>query len=112
MERVAGSGGGGCLQLLDLELAHLQHGGHDPGGFRAILAGEELPEDVGDDLSREAELVGQPDALAGPAAPGRELLPVGVNLLLRLAVDDERERRTLSPWKRCPSSWNSTTMRP
>src|SRR5450432_1422721 len=85
------SSGGGGLELLDVELAHLQHGGHDPRDLRLVLARVELGEHVWDDLPREAELVGEPAALAGRAAARRELLPIAVDLLLRLAFDDERE---------------------
>src|SRR6266571_4678719 len=51
------------LERLDVELDHLQHGGHHPLRPLGVLVPQHLGEDVGDDLPGEPELVGDPAAL-------------------------------------------------
>ena len=64
------------FELVDLDLPHLQHRGHDPLGLLLVRIGEQLDEHLRDDLPRHAELVLQPAARAlfptlGERAPER-----------------------------------------
>jgi hypothetical protein len=75
----------------DVDLAHLHHRvprALDPLG---VGVGEELVHARRDDLPGDAEAVLQPAARAFLAAVG-ELLPVVVDLVLVLAVDQEGDR--------------------
>src|SRR5262249_15370610 len=83
---------GGSLQGCNVELVHLQHGIHDSLCFLNILVLQKLAQNRGYDLPRHPELVFEPAALVFLPARG-ELLPQLVDLLLRLAVYEERDRR-------------------
>src|SRR5438876_1565899 len=73
----------------DVELLHLEHRLH--GGFRVAGLGvaQHLAEHLRNDLPRNAESVLQPAAGSFLAAAFRELGPVPIDLLLRLAGDHE-----------------------
>src|SRR3954468_22126952 len=78
------------LQGADVELRHAHQGGQD--ALRPAGVGQELRQDGGDDLPRQAEAVLEPAALLGRGvAAGPELLPVAVDLVLRGARDLERD---------------------
>src|SRR2546425_874229 len=81
----------GPLQLLDLDLLHLEHGLHDPLGLRAIRIIQHFAENGGVHLPRQAEFVLEPAAGSFFSA-GREFLPVVIDFALGLAVDGERDR--------------------
>src|SRR5437763_6409165 len=81
----------GALQLCDVELLHLHHRFADALGFRAVRVLKQLAEHGRDDLPRHAVFVLQPSALHLLSAGGK-LLPQLVDLLLGLAIDDERYR--------------------
>src|SRR6185436_12053339 len=86
------------LELRDIELRHLKHRVHDPPCFGWILVAQKLAEDTRHDLPRHSELVRQPAAPTLLAAGG-QLLPVAVDLLLSLTVDQQREAlRELERW--------------
>src|ERR1700722_17292457 len=76
------SGLGRGVEGGDVELGHLHHGLHGPG---VLEQGGELG---GYDLPGEAEPVLEPAALA-LAAAGGGFGPVGIDLLLGVAADDE-----------------------
>src|SRR4029079_17019736 len=76
-----------ALQRSDVELLHLQESLHDPSGLVGIRVLDQLGEDGRHDLPRHAELVLEPAALLRVlVAAGAELLPVLVDLRLRVAV--------------------------
>ena len=76
------------LQTFDIELLHLQHGLKGSLGF----CGVRISQDLGHNLPGEAKLILQPAALLRLriAALGQPL-PVVVYLLLRRALDLERD---------------------
>jgi hypothetical protein len=80
------------LQRCDVDLLHLQHRVHDAAGLGAIGIGEEAWKSGGDDLPGHSEFVFEPRALlrVGIAA-FRELVPVVIDLGLRLAADLKRD---------------------
>src|SRR5262249_22684630 len=92
---VCDSAGGGCrfdgrVDGRHVDLAHRVEDPHRGGGSLGV-AGDLGP--VGrTHLPRQPELVLQPTAHALLATIGGELVPVVVDLLLVLAVDDERDR--------------------
>src|SRR5437773_3388963 len=71
------------LQRLDIDLAHLEHGRHDPLRLFPVRIFEQFGQHVGSYLPRHAELVLQPAAWAWLAALG-EAVPELVDLFLRL----------------------------
>jgi hypothetical protein len=75
----------GAFKLRDVDLYHLQHGLHCSGML------DEIGQPRGHDLPRQSELVLEPAAL-NLAAAGGELRPVFVNVLLRVAPHDKRNR--------------------
>src|SRR5215218_6503648 len=91
---LAESRGGGCGRVLergDVDLPHLQHRGHH--ALRRLRVGivEQLLQPPRDDLPGHPEAVLEPAARALLAALA-EPAPVFVDLLLRAAVDLERDR--------------------
>ena len=81
-----------ALQAFDVELLHLQHGLKGPLGFCGVGIGEQLRQDLGDNLPGEAKLVLQPAALLRLriAALGQPL-PVVIHFILRRALNLERD---------------------
>ena len=73
------------LELVDLDLPHLQHRRHDPLRLLLVWIGDQLDQALGDDLPRDAEPVLQPAARALLPTLGQRA-PVGVDLFLALAV--------------------------
>jgi hypothetical protein len=80
------------LQTFDIELLHLQHGLKGSLGFCGVRIIKQLSQDLGHNLPGEAKLILQPAALLRLriAALGQPL-PVVVYLLLRRALDLERD---------------------
>ena len=68
----------------------MEHGVHDSLGFLRVFVLHEFAQDGGNDLPGEAEFVFQPAALDFLTADG-EFLPIVIDFLLRLAIDDEGE---------------------
>src|SRR5260370_4282087 len=79
------------LQFVDVELLHLEHGLQRRRRVARPGVGQQPAEHVGHDLPADAEAVLQPSALALFPAACDEPSPVAVDLLLRVAVDHERE---------------------
>src|SRR5207237_8427469 len=79
------------FQRPDVDLPHLQHRGHDALRLLPIRILEQLRQPRRADLPRQAEPVPAPAAGAFLPAVG-ELAPVGVDLVLALAHDLERDR--------------------
>src|SRR5687768_2929968 len=79
----------GVFQTRDVELRHLHHGLHDPLRSLRVLVLQHVDENGRYDLPRQAKLVLEPAALTRRSAISRELLPIGFDLVLRLAVDDQ-----------------------
>ena len=90
---VGSAGGGRRVELGDLDLRHLQHRLHDATGDLRIRAAEVVHELLRDHLPGEPEFVLQPAALVGAAAVGEQRVPVVVDLVGRVARDEQRERR-------------------
>src|SRR5512146_1748433 len=84
--------GVGSPQRADVELLHLHHRLHHASRALGIGILDELEQRRRDDLPGQAEPVLEPPALTFLSAAGRELPPQLVHLLLRLAVDHERDR--------------------
>src|SRR4051812_2499384 len=88
------SGGfSGTLETGDVDLLHLEHRLHRPIRLRSVLIAEQLAKGVRDDLPGQAELVGEPPALALLSAAGEELLPVVIDFLLVLALHEKGDGR-------------------
>src|SRR4051794_37465296 len=79
------------LECPDVELRHPHQGVQHALRPIAVRPREELRQDGGDDLPRQAVAVLEPPALP-PRAARRQLLPQPVQLLLRLAVHRQRHR--------------------
>src|SRR5215211_5505880 len=87
----SGRRGGRLLERRDLDLAHLEHRGHDALRRLGLGAGEQRGEPGGGDLPGDAEAILEPAARAVLAALA-EAGPVLVDLGLVAAVDLERDR--------------------
>jgi len=92
LTREALNRGGGALQSGDVELVHFQHSPHDPLRFGRVSIAQQLRQDRRHDLPSDTVAVGEPAAAVGLAARP-ELLPIMVDLGLRLAIDHERDCR-------------------
>src|SRR5438105_3964572 len=68
----------------------LQHGLHDALCLCKIFITKQFHQDIGNDLPRQAEFIFQPATLA-LFTSGRKLLPIFIDLLLRLAMDYKRD---------------------
>src|SRR6516162_7305658 len=79
------------LEGSDVELRHPHQGGQDALRSTAVRAGKEQRQDGGDDLPRQPVAVLEPPAPPRRAAR-RQLLPQLVQLLLRPAIDRQRDR--------------------
>src|SRR5471032_3303330 len=86
--------GVGALELLDVELFHAHHRLHGALSGGLVVAGDHLHDDGRHHLPRQAVAVLQPAALLRRrvAALG-QTIPVMVDLVLRLAIDLERDGR-------------------
>src|SRR6185312_9202014 len=82
----------GSLELGYFDLGHLQHRLRHAIRLLAIGILHQFHEDVRDDLPGHAELVGKPAAHIWLAAL-RESVPIVIDLVLRVAMDDERDCR-------------------
>src|SRR5688500_18923383 len=83
----------GALELLEVELFHLEKRLHRPPRFLWIGIADQRGQRRRNDLPRDTELVFQPSALLRVLVPaGRELLPVAIDLFLRVTHDLERNR--------------------
>src|SRR4029450_10617531 len=60
-----------ALQLIDVDLLHLEHCLHDPAGLMRIGIADQLDEGSGNDLPRQAVLVLGPAAVLGACHPRR-----------------------------------------
>ena len=78
----------GAGQSRNVDLAHLQHGLHDPVRFRVILILQHFAQNRRDNLPRHPEFVFQPAATARFTS-GREFLPQLINFVLRPAIDEK-----------------------
>src|SRR5439155_17674756 len=58
----------GLLQAFDIDLGHLQHRLHDPVCLGGVFVPQQLAQNSGNDLPRQAILVVEPAALVFPAA--------------------------------------------
>src|SRR5690606_25703860 len=85
------SGPGGVQQPLNVDLLHPLHGLEDPPRHLGVRVAQQPGQLTGDDLPGQAVAVLQPPARPLLTALG-ELAPQLVDLLLRLAVDKERDR--------------------
>src|SRR5437867_10507815 len=110
----------GLFQGGDVNLVHFHHRFHDAIRLPGIGIGQHIGEKDRVDLPRETEFVFEPAAPPSQSAVGRKFLPEIIDLILRLAVDRERDRfgelelpRTLSglsATKSTLSSVNSTVI--
>ena len=83
--------GEGLLQRGDVELLHLQEGGHDAARFFRVAIQHHVQQRERNDLPRQAEFIFQP--AAGAFLPVfAQRIPIIVDLVLRIAIDLERDR--------------------
>ena len=80
------------LELGDIDLAHLEHRLHGAARTLRIGISNQLVQLARHDLPRQAESVLEPSARPRLASVRRERIPQPVDLLLVLALDDERHR--------------------
>src|SRR5712671_4012585 len=82
----------GFLQLVDVDLAHLEHRFHHSLRLLGILVGKHVRQRGGNDLPRQTELVLEPAALRRRTAPRQELVPQLVHFRLGFAAHVQRDR--------------------
>ena len=81
-------------QRCDIEFLHREQNVHDAVDFLGVGVAHHIVDVVGNDLPRDAELVLEPSALLGVlVAAGRELVPTGIELLLRSTPSLDPRRR-------------------
>jgi hypothetical protein len=83
---------GRCLELGDINLAHLEHRLHGAARTLRIGISNQLVQLARHDLPRQPESVFEPSAGARLASVRGERIPHPVDLRLVLALDDERNR--------------------
>src|SRR5215469_11143201 len=81
-----------ALQAFNINFVHFQHGVHDSLRRRAVFGVQEFTQNRRNDLPGHTEFVLEPTASV-PSSARRELFPQGVDFLLRLAIDEEGDRR-------------------
>src|SRR5436190_19263437 len=79
------------LERFDLDLVHLEHRLHHAVDAFGVPVGQHLIEHARDDLPGHTEAVREP-ATRIRISTLRQRVPVMVDLLLRVAVHDERDR--------------------
>jgi len=81
----------GLTKLADVQLLHLENRAHHPLRLGAVAVQKHRGQRARNDLPRHAEFVGEPSAPIGLSA-GAQPLPEFVDFVLRITVDDQRNR--------------------